>query len=146
MEEFGGGLHLFCCLGRRGWKRYWVVPESLVHHLCWVPIRLKHLPRWFFSPINLETGAKNLCYGTFQSGHTWTVSVKTTVGCTTVGREYRVLCSHSTIVFLLRNKTSTGYATCIISHSQTTSCLHFCVAQEAGRGLRYFPGVGVSFP
>ena len=46
-----------------------MVPESPVHHLCWIPIRLKDLPRWFFTPINLETVAKNVCYAMFQAGH-----------------------------------------------------------------------------
>ena len=46
-----------------------MVPESPVHHLCWVPIRWKDLPRWFFSPMNLETRAKNVCYAMFQAGH-----------------------------------------------------------------------------
>ena len=66
--------------------------------------------------------------------------MKTMVRWATVGREYRVSCSHPAIVFCLQNKMSTGYATCIVSHSQTPSCLHFCIAHEEGRGPGYFPG------
>ena len=67
----------------------------------------------------------------------WTVSwsMKTTVKCTTVRTEYRASHSHPAVVFHLWNKTPTGYATCIVLCSQTPSCLHFCIAQVAGRGL-----------
>ena len=37
----------------------------------------------------------------------------------TICAEYRASHSHPAIVFHLRNKTSTGYATCIVSRSQT---------------------------
>ena len=38
--------------------------------------------------------------------------MKTKIRCTTVGKEYAVLCSQPTILFCLRNKLSAGYVTC----------------------------------
>ena len=60
-----GTVLLFLSLGEKGWSRCWVVPESRVHHQCLISICLKDLPRWFFTPINLETVAKNVCYAMF---------------------------------------------------------------------------------